>query len=120
MENDISMNRTTRPRRTEKDAALRKERKSARVGLRKDAARLARERDRLSLLLEINNHIVSKLELNELFQAVAQSTRKHFGNGITSFLLLNRETGCLERKFLDFRPAGAFWKKLLSPCLRSC
>src|SRR4029077_2507649 len=31
------------------------------------------QRDRLSLLLEINNHIVNKLEAEELFQAVAGS-----------------------------------------------
>ena len=62
-------------------------------------------RDRLSLLLEINNHIVTKLEANELFQAVAASMRKHFGNDLTSLWLLNKQTGCLERKFLDF-PTG--------------
>ncbi len=42
------------------------------------------QRDQLSLLLEINNHIVSKLESEELFQAVAGSMRKHLGNDLTS------------------------------------
>ena len=64
-----------------------------------------KQRDHLGLLLEINNHIVTKLELNELFQAVAASMRKHFGNDLTSLWLLNKQTGCLERKFLDF-PTG--------------
>ena len=32
---------------------------------------VVKQRDRLSLLLEINNHIVTKLEAEELFQAVA-------------------------------------------------
>ena len=66
---------------------------------------LAQQRDRLSLLLEINNHIVSKLEAKELFDAVAASMRKHFGNDLTSLWLVDRETGRSERKFLDF-PTG--------------
>ena len=64
-----------------------------------------KERDQLGLLLEINNHIVAKLEVNELFQAVATSMRKYLGNDLTSLWLLNKQTGCLERKFLDF-PTG--------------
>lgn len=79
--------------------------------LAKDTAALyyrevVRQRDRLSLLLEINNHIVSKLEAEELFQAVAGSMRKHLGNDLTSLWLFNKQTGYLERQFLDF-PAGA-------------
>jgi len=78
--------------------------------LARDSAELyhrevAKQRDQLSLLLEINNHIVSKLEAHELFQAVAATMRKHFGNDLTSLWLLNKQTGCLERKFLDF-PTG--------------
>jgi len=66
---------------------------------------VVKQRDQLSLLLEINNHIITKLEANELFQAVAASMRKHFGNDLTSLWLLNKQKGCLERKFLDF-PTG--------------
>ncbi|MBV8052312.1 MAG: sigma 54-interacting transcriptional regulator [Acidobacteriaceae bacterium] len=78
--------------------------------LAKDTAELyhrevVNQRDRLGLLLEINNHIVSKLEADELFQAVAGSMRKHLGNDFTSLWLLNKQTGFLERKFLDF-PTG--------------
>src|SRR5271166_1130001 len=78
--------------------------------LARDAAEVYRrevvkQRDQLGLLLEINNYIVSKLEAQELFQAVAASMRKHFGNDLTSLWLLNKQTGCLERKFLDF-PTG--------------
>jgi formate hydrogenlyase transcriptional activator len=64
-----------------------------------------KQRDRLSLLLEINNHIVSKLEAEELFQAVAGSMRKHLGNDLTSLWLFSKQRDFLERKFLDF-PAG--------------
>jgi formate hydrogenlyase transcriptional activator len=63
------------------------------------------QRDQLSLLLEINNHIVSKLEAEELFQAVARSMSKHLGNDLTSLWLFSKQTDCWERKFLDF-PAG--------------
>ncbi len=66
---------------------------------------VVKQRDQLRLLLEINNHIVTKLEAHELFQAVAASMRKHFGNDLTSLWLLNKQTGSLERKFLDF-PTG--------------
>src|SRR5271165_3591333 len=64
-----------------------------------------KERDQLDLLLEINNHIVTNLEVDEFFQAVAASMRKHFGNDATTFWLINKQMGCLERRFIDF-PAG--------------
>jgi len=81
------------------------ERKRAEEELRRSEAHLVHEHDRLALLLEINNHIVNKLEVDELFRAVAVSVRKHFVNDVTSFLMLNKQSGCLERKFLDF-PTG--------------
>ncbi len=71
------------------------------------------QRDRLGLLLEINNHIVSKLEVDELFQAVAGSMRKHLGNDFTSLWLLNKQTGCLERKFIDFPSGKGFLEKVV-------
>ncbi len=45
---------------------------------------LTRERDRLSLLLEINNHIVTILAINDLFRAASASIRKHFASDFTS------------------------------------
>jgi formate hydrogenlyase transcriptional activator len=72
------------------------------------------QRDRLSLLLEINNHIVSKLEAEELFQAVAGSMRKHLGNDLTSLWLFNKQTGCFERKFLDFPGGKGFLEKVVT------
>src|SRR5208337_2005947 len=41
---------------------------------------LGRERDRLKLLLKINNHIVTKLDIHELFHSAAASIREYFGN----------------------------------------
>lgn len=71
------------------------------------------QRDRLGLLLEINNHIVSKLEIDELFQAVAGSISKHLGNDFTSLWLLNKQTGYFERKFLDFPTGKGFLEKVV-------
>jgi formate hydrogenlyase transcriptional activator len=45
---------------------------------------LTRERDRLSLLLEINNHVVTILDINDLFRAASASIRKHFASDFTS------------------------------------
>ena len=74
---------------------------------------VVKQRDRLSLLLEINNHIVSKLEAEELFQAVAGSMRKHLGNDLTSLWLFNKQTDYLERKFLDFPAGKGFLEKVV-------
>src|SRR5271165_1189102 len=70
------------------------------------------ERDRLKLLLEINNYIVAKLEADELFRSVAGSMRKHFGNDATTFWLISKQTGCLERKFIDFPTGRGFLAKV--------
>ena len=72
-----------------------------------------KQRDRLSLLLEINNHIVSKLEAEELFQAVAGSMRQHLGNDLTSLWLFNKQSGSLERRFLDFPTGRGFLEKVV-------
>jgi formate hydrogenlyase transcriptional activator len=74
---------------------------------------VAKQRDRLSLLLEINNHIVSKLEAEEMFQAVAGSMRKHLGNDLTSLWLFNKQTDRFERKFLDFPGGKGFLEKIV-------
>jgi formate hydrogenlyase transcriptional activator len=70
-----------------------------------------KERDRLKLLLEINNHIVTKLEVDELFSAVAVSMRKHFGNDALTFWLVNKLSGSLDRRFLDFPTGRGFLEK---------
>src|SRR5271165_4036622 len=74
---------------------------------------VVKQRDRLGLLLEINNHIVSKLEADELFQAVAGSMRKHLGNDLTSLWLFNKQSGSLERRFLDFPTGKGFLAKVV-------
>ena len=48
---------------------------------------LARERDRLRLLLEVNNSVISHLELSDLFQAVSSALRDCFHHEYTGLWL---------------------------------
>ena len=78
--------------------------------LARDSAELhqrqvVKERDRLRLLLEINNHIVSKLDINELFQSASASLRTYFQNDFTGFWLIDKRSNELECVLLDF-PSG--------------
>jgi formate hydrogenlyase transcriptional activator len=63
---------------------------------------LVRERDRLKLLLEINNHVVSRLEINDFFRAASASIRKFLGNDATGFWLLAEESKRLICAVVDF------------------
>ena len=63
---------------------------------------LATERDRLRLLLEINNHVVSKLEIDDLFRSASASIRSYFGNHLTGFWLLEKNSKHLQSVVLDF------------------
>ncbi len=78
--------------------------------LAKDSAeryqqQVVKERDRLRLLLEINNHIVSKLDINELFRSASASIRTYFRNDFTGFWLVDKQSKQLECVVLDF-PSG--------------
>ena len=64
-----------------------------------------KERDRLRLLLEINNHIVSKLDINELFRSASASIRTYFRNDFTGFWLIDKQSNQLQCVVLDF-PSG--------------
>jgi formate hydrogenlyase transcriptional activator len=78
--------------------------------LARDSAELyqrqvVKERDRLRLLLEINNHIVSKLDIHELFRSASTSIRAYFRNDFTGFWLIDKQSNQLECVALDF-PSG--------------
>jgi formate hydrogenlyase transcriptional activator len=74
---------------------------------------LARERDRLSLLLEINNHVVTIFDINDLFRAASASIRKHFANDFTSFMLFEeRHSDRLKNVALDFPGSRGFMNDL--------
>jgi formate hydrogenlyase transcriptional activator len=66
---------------------------------------LATERDRLRLLLEINNHVVSKLDIEDLFRSASASIRSYFGNHLTGFWLLEKSSHQLQSVVLEF-PEG--------------
>ncbi|HVH88735.1 MAG TPA: sigma 54-interacting transcriptional regulator [Terriglobales bacterium] len=66
---------------------------------------LASERDRLRLLLDINNHLVSKLDINDVFRSASASIRAYFGSDFTGFWVLEKETNRLQRVAVDF-PGG--------------
>ncbi len=63
---------------------------------------LATERDRLRLLLEINNHVVSKLNMDDLFRSASASIRSYFSNHLTGFWLLEKDSTRLQSVVLDF------------------
>jgi len=70
---------------------------------------LASERDRLSLLLEINNHIVTIFNVNDLFRAASASIRKHFANDFSSFMLFEEgSSDRLKTVVLDFPGSRGF------------
>ena len=66
---------------------------------------LAIERDRLRLLLEINNHLVTKLDINDLFRSASASIRSYFGSDFTGFWVLEKGSHQLHSAVLDF-PGG--------------
>src|SRR6202050_2360021 len=69
---------------------------------------LAHERDRLRLLLEINNQVVTQLDSNELFRSASASIRKYFANDFTGFWLIDKRSNQLECAVLDFPGSQGF------------
>ena len=63
---------------------------------------LARERDRLRALLEINNAVVGCLASKPLFQAISASLRRTFGLDYSSLLIYDAEIRALRLQMLDF------------------
>jgi formate hydrogenlyase transcriptional activator len=63
---------------------------------------LAQERDRLSLMLEINNAVVSHLELRELLKAISACLRRVLPHDFAWFCLYDPATRQLRSHALDF------------------
>jgi formate hydrogenlyase transcriptional activator len=57
---------------------------------------LARERDRLKLILEINNHTITHLDVNALFRAASKSIHEYFDNAFTGFWVLEERSSHIE------------------------
>ena len=63
---------------------------------------LARERDRLRVLLEVNNALVSTLDLRQLFHVIASSLRRVLHHEYTSLALVDPKTNRLRVRALEF------------------
>src|SRR5258707_6826963 len=66
---------------------------------------LARERDRLRVLLEVNNAMVSKLALHHLLNAISASLRRVIHHEYTSLAIFDPARGQMRMMALDF-PQG--------------
>ena len=77
---------------------------------------LARERDRLQVLLEVNNVLVSTRDLTELFRGIITSLEKVIHHDYTSLALRDSASGLLKIHALDFssRP-GLFNQEITVP-----
>jgi formate hydrogenlyase transcriptional activator len=75
---------------------------------------LARERDRLRLLLEVNNTVISHLELTDLFQAVSSALRDCFHHDYTGLWLFEEGTSQLRCVGMDFPSNRGFMEKIQS------
>jgi formate hydrogenlyase transcriptional activator len=65
-------------------------------------SQLARERDRLRVLLEINNVLITSRELPELFRGIVKTLERVIHHDYTSLALLDSQTGLLKIHDLDF------------------
>jgi formate hydrogenlyase transcriptional activator len=63
---------------------------------------LARQRDRLQVLLEINNLLVTSRELAEVFRGIVSTLERVIHHDYTSLALLDPVTGLLKIHALDF------------------
>jgi formate hydrogenlyase transcriptional activator len=80
---------------------------------------LARERDRLQVLLEVNNVLVSTRELRELFRGIVSSLEKVIHHDYTSLALRDSASGLLKIHALDFSNKPAFFDQEITVPLDS-
>jgi len=78
---------------------------------------LEHERDRLKLLLNINNHTITHLEVNELFRAASISIRELFKNAFAGFWLFEETSNQLQCITFDFPESRGFVENILTPKL---
>jgi formate hydrogenlyase transcriptional activator len=80
-------------------------------------SQLARERDRLQVLLDVNNVLVSTRELPELFRGIVTSLEKVIHHDYTSLALRDPASGLLKIHALDFSsgPGGLFEQEVTVP-----
>src|SRR6202790_2891937 len=71
---------------------------------------LAQERDRLRVLLDLNNVLVTSRELPELFRGIVSTLQRVIRHDYTSLALLDPMTGLLKIYALDFPGNQGFFK----------
>jgi formate hydrogenlyase transcriptional activator len=71
---------------------------------------LAQERDRLRVLLDLNNVLVTSRELPELFRGIVATLQRAIRHDYTSLALLDPMTGLLKIYALDFPGHHGFFK----------
>jgi len=77
---------------------------------------LAQERDRLRALLEVNNAVVSKLDLHELLGAISASLRRVIHHEYTSLALFEEAKNMMRVLALDFpQGKGLIHEEMLIP-----
>ncbi len=77
---------------------------------------LARERDRLRLMLEVNNAVVSRLDLRDVFAATTASLRRVLPNDYTSLALHEPESDRIRMYALDFPVSkGLIYEGMVNP-----
>jgi formate hydrogenlyase transcriptional activator len=74
-------------------------------------AELRHEKDRLKLLLDLNNSIVSKLDLRDLLRDISASVRRLMQCDAVGVSLPDQETGELKLFALDFPDAKGFLRE---------
>jgi formate hydrogenlyase transcriptional activator len=67
---------------------------------------LAQERDHLRLLLEVNNAVVSNLDIRALFRAIATAVRRVIHHEFTSLALYDAESNTMRVQALDYLGGG--------------
>jgi formate hydrogenlyase transcriptional activator len=83
---------------------------------------LTQERDRMRLLLEVNNAVVSHLDLDDLFTAVSACLRKVIQHDSSGLMLCDRQTGWYRVHSLDFANNESFIEEGLvesDDCMKS-
>jgi formate hydrogenlyase transcriptional activator len=65
-------------------------------------SQLARERDRLQVLLEVNNVLITSREVPDLFRGIVKTLERVIHHDYTSLALLDSQTGWLRIHALDF------------------
>jgi len=72
---------------------------------------LEHERDRLKLLLDLNNNVVSTLDLRELFRAISANVRHVMECDYASVVLPEQDGNELRAYARDFSQAGESWQE---------